>query len=176
MSSEQPQSPESWEAQVSALIDGELDDREALALRSAVADDPALARAIIEAQQLQQLMRNIPLESAPAGLRRRLGRIPRQQQGMAWSAWLRPRWAFAVAAMPLLLALGLHWQDERQQQREIAQGQRDLVLALSYLQRAGEQLNPRISAALHTGITRPVADNALQALQQTSEYTKEYEL
>jgi hypothetical protein len=43
-----------WEAQVNALLDGELDDQAAEALKAAALDDQALAGAIVEAYQLQQ--------------------------------------------------------------------------------------------------------------------------
>ena len=50
-----------WEDQINALLDGELDDAQADALKGAAEQDQALARAIIEAYQLQQLMASLPV-------------------------------------------------------------------------------------------------------------------
>jgi hypothetical protein len=59
-----------WEEQVNALLDGELNDVQAGALKAAAASDQALAQAIIEAYQLQQALNALPLERAPDSLRR----------------------------------------------------------------------------------------------------------
>ena len=61
-----------WEAQVNDLLDGELSDAEAEELKSAAEQDQALARAIIEAYQLQRMLASIPQERAPASLRKKL--------------------------------------------------------------------------------------------------------
>ncbi len=48
------------EEQINALLDGELSESEAEALKNAAKDDTELARKIVEAYQLQQMMAALP--------------------------------------------------------------------------------------------------------------------
>ena len=57
---------EKWEAQINALLDGELNQDDAELLKAEASDDRELARAIIEAYQLQKAMDEIRVERAPA--------------------------------------------------------------------------------------------------------------
>ena len=101
MSKQGKYQPQDWEAQVNALLDGELSPRDTAALKAAASDDQRLARDIIEAYQLQQAMEQLQAEPAPPGLRRRLRRIPRDHERRP--LLLQPRWAAAFAAVPLLV-------------------------------------------------------------------------
>ncbi len=85
-----------WEDSINALMDGELDSGETAALKLAATDDRHLARTIIDAYQLQQALASIPVEQAPASLRKKLRRIPRDQRVRQRPDFLRPRWAMAV--------------------------------------------------------------------------------
>jgi predicted permease len=87
------------EQQINALLDGELDDTAVEALRLDASEDQELARAIIDAYQLQRAMEHTGVEHVPASLRKRLRRIPREQR----PAWQQPRWIMATAAVPLVL-------------------------------------------------------------------------
>jgi type VI protein secretion system component VasF len=88
--------------------------------------------------QLQRALAEIPPDPAPARLRRTLRRIPQQQRRESRTGWFMPRWAFAVSALPLLMAFYLFWGSTAQDDREIAQGRRDLAVALTYLTRANQ--------------------------------------
>ncbi len=65
-----------WEDLINALMDGELSAADAELLKAEASDDRELARAIIEAYQLQQAMDDIHVERAPDSLRKRLRAIP----------------------------------------------------------------------------------------------------
>ncbi len=134
-------------------------------------DEPEVTEA-----QLQRLMADIPRRRAPARLRRKLRRIPGEHGDAPSLPWLVPRWAFAAAAVPLVAALSLHWHGQWQQHQDIAQGRRDLALALTYLQQARERVNPRLEAALRGSVTGPVADHTLEVLEQSMDFKREYEL
>ena len=86
-----------WEEQINALLDGELGPEEAESLKAAATEDQVLAREIIEAYQLQQAMEGLRPESAPASLRRKLKKIPRQHAERP--VFLQPRWAAAFAVV-----------------------------------------------------------------------------
>ena len=66
---------EKWEEKINALIDGELDPLGADELKAEATDDRELARAIVEAYQLQQAMEAVKVERAPASLRKKLKAI-----------------------------------------------------------------------------------------------------
>ena len=57
---------EKWEELINALLDGELNETDADALKEQAGSDQALARAIIEAYQLRKAMTEIEVERAPA--------------------------------------------------------------------------------------------------------------
>ena len=65
---------------INALMDGELSPAVAELLKAKASDDRELARAIIEAYQLQQAMDDIRVERAPDSLRKRLRAIPREHR------------------------------------------------------------------------------------------------
>jgi anti-sigma factor RsiW len=177
-----------WEAQVNALLDGELDELEADSLKAAAEQDQALARAIIEAYQLQRLMAQLPRERAPDSLRRKLRAIPREQ-GAAhpppkpdssrhespgrWFDWLRqPQWAGALAAIPLVALLVLSQTDQEEAASappttaEIAQARQDLALAFAYLERAGRATERQIDMNIDRSMMAPVTEEMVRAIEE----------
>ena len=97
MTNEDPKDPighlAEWESQVNALLDGELDEESTAALKQEAGEDHELARAIIEAYELQRGMERLGMEHAPSSLRKKLRQIPRAQK-----PFLRPRrWVIATA-------------------------------------------------------------------------------
>lgn len=125
--------------------------------------------------QLCRAVSEIPEEKAPPRLRRRLRRIPRQQRALERPGFFIPRWAAALAVMPLVLASYLYW-DNIHQAREIAQGRQDLAVALAYLDKANQKASVQIMATIDGGLNRPVTNNTIQTLQQSLDITLEYEL
>ena len=87
---------EKWEDQINALLDGELSSDDADLLKAEASDDRALARAIVEAYQLQQAMDAIDVERAPASLTRKLQAIPRKHRTKPVFSLFQPRWVAEI--------------------------------------------------------------------------------
>ena len=175
-----------WEDQINALLDGELDDAQADALKGAAEQDQALARAIIEAYQLQQLMASLPVERAPDSLRRKLAAIPEEQTSAARAVeainrkprfgWLRPQWAMALAAVPLVIALVVSQQGPKQpSEEELAQARQDLALAFAYLEKATKVTEREIEYSIGTGMRDPVRGTTIQSIVEQFKFDKEQE-
>ena len=176
-----------WEERINALLDGELDAAEADQLRAAADDDPALARAIIDAYQLKQALEAIPVERAPAGLRRKLAGIPREQRRLqkrgarpAWgeSAWFGPAWITAMAAVPLLvIALAVFEPKQAEPTQptaaEVHQARQELAVALAYLGKVGRMTNREIGETVNAEMQETVNDTMIQAIQDQMEFNKE---
>lgn len=155
-----------WEAQINALLDGELDEQSTAVLKAAAAANPELAQAIIEAHRLHASLEQLRIERAPASLRRKLKRIPRSESRRR--RWLGiPRWAAvgAVAAIPLVVIAMVMMQSSggpgRYTEAEIRQAREDLALAFSYIdrigQRAGEHMRGELAKELRSSVTDNVA-------------------
>lgn len=126
--------------------------------------------------ELQNALASLPVEEAPRSLQRKLQRIPKEQKTQQWPTWLRPAWVFALAAIPVALVLVLQQQQLSQQQREIAQGKRDLALVLAYIEKTNQITNRQVMTVIERGLNQPIKDQATQALKQPLEKTREYEL
>jgi anti-sigma factor RsiW len=178
---------EEWEAQVNALLDGELDDARADALKSAAEADQALACAIIEAYQLQRLMTSMPVERAPDSLREKLRRIPAEQASLERrraavmapprrTAWFAPRWAMALAAVPLVIAVGVQLSGPRSpSEAELAQARQDLSLAFSYLAKASRATEREIEHSIGAGMRDPVTESTVRTLNEQFDLNEEQE-
>lgn len=130
-------------------------------------------------QELQRALADMPPESMPSSLSRKLQRIPREHaQGSTWwqASWLRPSLAFAVIAVPLALALSIQHIQIQKQERQLAQAQQDLALALLYVQKANERVAIQVAASIGTGVAGPVTDTTVQVIEKTLEQKREYEL
>ena len=161
------------EERINALLDGELDDEQAEQLKREAMGDQALARSIIEAYQLQRAMEGMRVEKAPASLRRRLKRIPREQR----PAYLQPGWVTAFAVVPLLvIAVALMQQRAPEpspapsQPREptaaeVAQARQDLAVAFAYIDRVGERAGNEIELELAGEMTDAVAGSVFRTIQ-----------
>jgi anti-sigma-K factor RskA len=181
-----------WEDQLNALLDGELDNEGAQRLREAAGTDHQLSQAIIEAYQLQRALANIPLERAPDSLRRKLAAIPHQQAGEqsrqhkpgVWSWWRQPwqlpRWAAAVAAVPVvMITLNLTtdlFGPKEPSAAEIAQAQQELAVALSYLGKVSRRTGLEIGETVNQEMHKTVNENMLEAIHAELEFNKEREL
>lgn len=173
-----------WEAHINALLDGELDEREADALKAAAEQDQVLARAIVEAYQLQQLMASLPEERAPDSLRQKLQRIPQEhaprmvvaeRPSRRWN-WLQPRWAMALAAVPLVIAIGIQQGGpQAPSEAELAQARQDLALAFAYLQKASLATGREIEHSIGAGMRDPVKNTTLQTIAEQFDLNEEQE-
>lgn len=160
-----------YEARVNALLDGELDEGSIEALKRAAGEDHALARAIIEAYELQRGMDQLGIERAPASLRRKLRNIPRRHGPVP----ALPRWAPAGAvALVTLLAIGVVMtQPWRPSEAEVAQARRDLATAFAYIDKAGIQAGSQIHDVLGRELRSGVKDNISKHMPYTEQSLKE---
>lgn len=173
---------EAREEKINALLDGELAAEETEKLKAEAESDHELARAIIEAYQLQRAMEHVGIEKAPASLRRSLKKIPRQNR----SVFLQPRWAMAFAAVPLVvisLALlqtgpetvpavgqapaGLtQTAPESIDAAKIEQARRELEVAFAYIDLVSDKTSNRIESELGGEMTDAVAGSIFKTIQQ----------
>jgi anti-sigma factor RsiW len=175
MSGQDPATPKDWEIEINALLDGELDEAAASALAAAAAEDRVLALAIVEAWQVHKNLDQLRPETAPASLRRKLRRIPREQKAATGRlVFAMPRWlpAGGLAAMVLVaVAMLLNEPAGRTvissqatasrsasdaARRE--QTRRELAIAFFYLDKAGLRLGQEIREVLNDELSAPVKD------------------
>ena len=148
------------EARINALLDGELDDAEIAALKRAASEDQRVARALVEAWQLQREMDRLHVERAPASLRRRLRRIPRAMR----PAWRHPGWLAAAAAVPLALAIALTLPPREPSEADILKARQELALAFAYVERANQRAVDTIEHRVGGSAGRAVAEPMLNSL------------
>jgi len=195
MSGQGPRKPADWEAEINALLDGELDATTTAALKAAAAEDQALARAIVEAWQLQQCMDELQLEKAPASLARRLDRIPREQGALSHRRILgMPRWATAAGLASVLLAVlvlmrveppgqgglsppqvasGAAIEPAEIRPEQVSKARRELAIAFSYLDKTGFRVSREIQEVLSEELSAPVKDNLSEHLPYMGQSRKE---
>jgi hypothetical protein len=128
MTSKKHEDLPAWDSQVNVLLDSELDEASIEALKQAAREDHDLARAIIEAYQLQRSMDSIGIEQAPASLRHKLRDIPRNNRQSR-----RPRrWILntAMASIALLVIGLVLMQPQQPSQADVEQARQDLAVSL----------------------------------------------
>jgi anti-sigma factor RsiW len=98
---------------VHAYLDGELDPAHALEVERQLARDPVLAAEHAQLEGLQRLIRELPLESAPQGLTRRIEAAIGMPQAARWASHPshHPSWRALAASVVLaaFLASGSTW-------------------------------------------------------------------
>lgn len=167
---------EKREQQINALLDGDLDKANADELKSAATDDRELARAIVEAYQLQQVMNDIKVERAPASLNKRLRAIPREQRPAAGIKLFQPRWVMALAAVPLaIIALSI-MQPDTPSEAEIARARQELGIAFAYLDKAGAITGREIESTVGHTMADAITGSVNRAIKLQHESSKEKEV
>jgi anti-sigma factor RsiW len=151
---------DAWEERINALLDGELDPAEAQALKSEATRDQRLAAAIVEAYQLQRAMEHVRVERAPASLRRKLRRIPGQHRPL----YLQPRWAAALAAVPLLVISMVLLQPREPSQAEIDKARQELAIAFAYIDRVSDRALDRIEQEVGGELTDAVGESVMKSI------------
>lgn len=182
-----PQYPaDAWDEAINKLLDGSLDEASAEELKSAATKDTHLALAIVDAWQLQKSMDELQLERAPASLRRKLKRIPRENRvaSHSWAIGL-PRWVLAggMAAMvvaAIALTIGLHGGAGPQpaagggvDAAKLARTRRELATAFHYLDKVGLRVGREIHEELNDGLSAPIKENLYKHLPYTGQSQKE---
>ena len=166
---------EKWEEQINALLDGELSSADADLLKAEATDDRDLARAIIEAYQLQKAMDAIRVERAPDSLRKRLRAIPGQQRPAPAFRVLQPRWVMALAVVPLVIFSVNLMQPEEPSAQEIAKARQDLAIAFAYIDKAGQFTGREIESTVGNTMSDAIAGSVIRNIKSQNENSKEKE-
>ncbi len=153
-----------WEEQINALLDGELNAGDAEALKAAATDDQRLARDIIEAYQLQQAMEQLRPEPAPASLRRKLRRIPREQASRP--RFLQPRWVAAFATVPVLAITLVLIQPQEPSRSEVEKAAAELAIAFAYIDRVSNRTVNEIERQVGGELQQAVGGSVLKSIPQ----------
>lgn len=167
---------EKWEEQINALLDGELSSGDIDLLKAEATDDRDLARAIIEAYQLQKEMDAIRVERAPDSLRKRLRAIPRQHQTKRVFNIFQPRWAMAFAVIPLVFVAVSLMQPSTPSAQEIEQARHDLAIAFAYLDKAGQFTGREIESTVGDTMSDAIAGSVIRNIKTQYETSKEKEV
>lgn len=194
MSVQDINTPGDQEAAINALLDGELDEVAAAALKAKAAEDSVLSQAIIDAWLLQRALETLPLEKAPASLTRRLNGIPRQQARLSRRpVFGLPRWAVVASlASVTLVAVAMMMSGPGGQGQgqvpgapqhaisgpmndaaRVAQARRDLAVAFHYLDKSGFRVARRMNEVLNREVAEPVRDELNQRMPFTGHTRKE---
>lgn len=160
-----------WEAAINALLDGELDQEAAAALKADATTDQKLARDIIDAYQLQRALDTLRPEAAPASLRRRLRQIPRQQRERP--RWLEPRWIAAAATVPVLALALLLARPQEPSRAEVERAAAELALAFAYIEEVSGRTAARIEREVGGGLQEAVGVSVINAIPQFQTDEKE---
>jgi len=167
---------EKWEAQINALLDSELGQDDAELLKAEASDDRELARAIIEAYQLQKAMGKIRVERAPASLRKKLQAIPRQHRATTAPIFLQPRWVMAAAVVPLVLVMASLMQPDTPSAEEVEQARYELALAFAYLDRAGKRAGNEIEVTVGHTMSDAITGTVIRNIKSQYESPEEKEV
>jgi hypothetical protein len=134
--------------------------------------------------QIEKTLKQLTIEKAPASLTLRLNRIPEEEsrkerlETNRWS-WLKPgrlpRWVLvpAFAAVPLLVALVVLMQPRQPSPAEVEQARRDLVVAFTYLDKAGLMASDEIKSVLGAELRHSVKDPFSEYMPFTKQSLKE---
>ena len=156
---------EQWQKAINDLLDGNLSAEEAKALQQEAAQNADLARAIIDAYQIQNELESLGMEQAPESLQKRLRAIPSEHRKGRRPA-LRWAGALAASAATVLLVIGISQDLKKPSEAEVAQARAELEIAFGYLNtighKAGLEMKREISDtmqdALFTGIREGVSN------------------
>lgn len=166
------------EEQIQAMLDGELDEASARALKDAAGHDRDLARAIVDAYRLQTELERLGAERAPSSLRRRLRRIPREQRRLQRSGLNRSvRWTPPVALATLalaILAVAL-LRTPVPERADVERARRDVAVAFQYVDRfvgrTGDEIHEALGGELEDGIKEVLAEQMPYTEQSLKEET-----
>jgi len=160
-----------WESRVNALLNGELDEASTEALKLAASKDHELARAIIEAYELQRGMDHLGVESAPASLRKKLRQIPRAQKPLL----RQRRWvmATATACIPLIAIAVIFMQPRQPSAADVEKARQDITIAFSYIDKVGFRTGDYLQNVLGAELRHGVTDNISKHFPYTKQSREE---
>jgi len=164
---------EKWEDRINALLDGELSADDAELLKVEASDNRELARAIVEAYQLQQVMDTIHVERAPDSLRKRLRAVPRQHRAKPVFSLMQPRWAMALAAIPLVLITVTLMRPNTPSEADVAKARQEMAIAFAYLDKAGMIIGREIESTVGQTMENAVTDSVSRVIKSQNLDLKE---
>jgi hypothetical protein len=153
-----------------------------------------LAQAIVEAYQLQQALEAIPLQRAPASLRRKLVNIPAEHGKKAHPTsrptsrpgWFRPAWISAFAAIPLAIIALILWEPSADRPTvpaaagmnpptavELREAQRELAVVFTYLGKVGRKTSLEIGQTVNSEVQQTINENMIRTIRDQMEFNKE---
>jgi len=134
--------------------------------------------------QIEKTLKQLTVEKAPASLTLRLNRIPEEEtrkerlkgQRRSWlKTGLFPRWALVpvFAAVPLVVVVVMLMQPRQPSPAEVEQARRDLVVAFTYLDKAGLMAGDEIKNVLGAELRHSVKDPFSEYMPFTKQSLKE---
>lgn len=135
--------------------------------------------------QLEAMLAELDIESAPASLTSRLNRIPEEESQKGWKGigqwfgqWFSkptPRWVMApaIAAVPLIVLAVVMMQDRGPSAAEVEQARQDLAFAFSYLDKAGVLTGNEIQSVLGSELRHSVKKPLSEHMPFTEQFRKE---
>lgn len=177
MSTGIPKDNPELEQRLARLLDGDLSDAELARLHADAATDPELVSALTDTLALQTLLGELPVQRAPASLRRRLRVIPYQQWQLVPSWRVTPRWLGACAVLLLaIVLLGKQHIAEQPDPEQLRIARHELALALAYLDRANRQSAHLLETTIERGVNRPITEHTVTPLAKQLAFDQEYPL
>lgn len=126
--------------------------------------------------ELSAMMEGLGVEKAPASLKRKLRRIPREEKrrDRQWS-WQQPRWVLVPAmAAAAVLAVGIAVMQPRQPSpADIEQARQELAVAFAYLDRVGDRTGSEIDSILGGELRDTVKGNLTKHILFNEQSLKE---
>jgi len=132
--------------------------------------------------QIEAMMQELSIEKAPASLSARLHRIPEEEsrkerktgQRRPWfgnGSFLR--WAPALAAVPVLIAVVLLTQPRQPSPAEVELARQQVALAFAYLDKVGHRTGDEIQSVLGAELRHSVKSPLSEHMPFTKQSLKE---
>ncbi|MFC1690258.1 hypothetical protein ACFL07_11500 [Pseudomonadota bacterium] len=130
--------------------------------------------------QMDHLLNQLKIEKAPASLTRKLKQIPREhREKKPLLPWLfpgpLPKWVMApaFAAVPLAFLVVVLMQPRQPSPQDIEQARQDLVVAFTYLDKAGLRTGNQIQSVLGGELRHNVKDKLSEHIPFTEQSLQE---
>jgi len=162
-----------WEDHINALLDGELSAGDADLLKAQASDDRELARAIVEAYQLHRAMDQLNVERAPRSLTKRLNAIPREHRSASAFTLFQPRWAMALAVIPLIVITVSLMRPDTPSASEIAKARQEMAIAFAYIDKAAVLTGREIESTVGQTMANAVTGSVNKVIQSENLTSKE---
>jgi hypothetical protein len=151
-----------WEAQVNAMIDGDLAPAMVRSLLEEARSNPALDAMVNDAQRLKAMLDEVPRLQAPAHLRDALQEIPVSERGSTLTRVKPYQWAIAASLVATVLITSLVSNDRQEVELELAR--QELAIAFDYLRRSSQKTPMLIASSVDDAAIQPITENTIRTL------------